>query len=91
MGNGTAETEWPSSTTVSEEKKAFLDNYFGLLDTNEAAAIDRLAELFTEDGCMITPAGKVEGPERTFQSQTCPCPCPCRMLNSVLSLFFRLF
>lgn len=72
MGYNTAETEWPSSTIVSEESKALLDHYFNLLDTNEATAGDTIAKLFTQDGSMITSAGIIQGSESTF----CPSKTP---------------
>lgn len=46
MGNGIAATEWPSSKTVSEEKKNLLAYYFSLLDTNEETAGGKIAKVF---------------------------------------------
>lgn len=65
IGTSTAETIWPSCTPVSDEKKKLLAYYFSLLDTNEATTGKQIAEIFTDDGCMISQAGKVHGSERT--------------------------
>lgn len=65
--NDAADTEWPSFTILSEEKKRFLINYFSLLDTSEASAGENIAKLFTSDGCMRSPAGEVHGSKRMFK------------------------
>lgn len=67
MGPNTADTQWPSATIIAEEKKELLDHYFGLLDTNEASAGEKIAQLYTEDGTMSSPAGTAQGRERTFK------------------------
>lgn len=65
MGYNTAETEWPSSAKVSQDKQKLLDYYFSLLDTSEATVGDKLAEIFTDDGCIMGPTGTARGHERT--------------------------
>ncbi|KIW38593.1 uncharacterized protein PV06_09548 [Exophiala oligosperma] len=60
----TTETEWPSSANVSEDKQKLLDYYLRLLDTNEATTGDKLAEIFADDGYIISPAGTARGHER---------------------------
>src|SRR5689334_1900226 len=62
-----AGTAWPSSTTISTGKKAFLMDYFRLFDTDDSQAGEKIAELFTEDGCIISPAGTLQGPESELE------------------------
>lgn len=67
MGCNATETDWPSVVVVSDEKKSLLEYYFSLLDTNEANVGDNIAELFTDHGCMISPAGNIRGSEGMFR------------------------
>lgn len=67
MGNTTADTEWPSSQSLSEEKKLVLDSYFSLLDTPDPTNGAAIAGIFTPDGCIVGPAGKIQGSESTFK------------------------
>ncbi|RVX75625.1 hypothetical protein B0A52_00978 [Exophiala mesophila] len=63
MGNNTADTQWPSATVVTEDKKELLDRYFSLLDINEPTSGEKIAQLYTEDGWLLGPAGLVKGRE----------------------------
>ena len=73
MGNNTADTQWPSATVVTEDKKELLDRYFSLLDINEPTSGEKIAQLYTEDGWLLGPAGLVKGREGMLKVRNASC------------------
>jgi len=70
MGYNTENTEWPTSTPVSDATKSRIDTLFSLLDSRDQSVGDRLAdELFTEDGVMHGGAGTAHGTEALRHSR----------------------